>query len=592
LRDFEDCGRRAVRWMKHFIRHRGANTAMIFALATTGLVASAGAGIDLSRAVMARTRLSEALDAAALAIGTTSGWSQADLQAMAQKYFDANYPPDSVATAQNVQVAVNGQAIDMSVSGSVPTTLLKVIGIDNLNIGVSNEVVRSVTKLHVALALDNTGSMTQADSTGTTKIDALKTATHQLLTQLKNAAVNDGDVQVGLVPFSLDVKPGSSNVNETWVSWTDFDSAPPNSTPSSSVGPGSNCPYGSNTSPYGYRCTTSPSNGASTTNTIPSSGSYKGYICPGMDGGTYNSGRGGHYYNGCYNSVPTRTSTQTCTQVGNNSPSCSTTVTNGYTGDSTNTSSSASQQTVCSGWSCSCTGYSSCSCSGSGSSTVCKANVTTTTTVTATGTGPWNHTWVANDHSTWSGCAMDRAQNYDTTNTTPTTGTPATLFPAENNAYCPPGTVEQLGFDWTALNNAVDAMTANGSTNQTIGFVWGWQALTQGAPLNAPAADSVTQNVIILLSDGLNTQDRWYGNGFAQNANVDMREETACDNAKAAGVIIYTLFVDLNGTSGNSAPLQYCASDSNKYFDLTTSGQIVTAFNTIGTQLANLHLSK
>ena len=109
-----------------------------------------------------------------------------------------------------------------------------------------------------------------------------------------------------------------------------------------------------------------------------------------------------------------------------------------------------------------------------------------------------------------------------------------------------------IAYDWTALSNAVNAMTANGSTNQPIGLAWGWQSLTQGSPLNAPASDAQTTQVIILLSDGLNTQDRWYGDGVAQNSSVDAREALVCSNAKAAGVVIYTLFVDLGGTSGNS----------------------------------------
>ena len=77
------------------------------------------------------------------------------------------------------------------------------------------------------------------------------------------------------------------------------------------------------------------------------------------------------------------------------------------------------------------------------------------------------------------------AGNNDTTNTTPVPGTVATLFPAENNAWCPPAAIKAMGYDWSALSTAVDAMTPNGATNQTIGFVWGWQALSQGVPLNA-----------------------------------------------------------------------------------------------------------
>jgi hypothetical protein len=134
-------------------------------------------------------------------------------------------------------------------------------------------------------------------------------------------------------------------------------------------------------------------------------------------------------------------------------------------------------------------------------------------------------------------------------------------------------------------------MVANGSTNQTIGLAWGWQAQTQGVPLSAPALPANTQQIIILLSDGLNTQDRWYGDGSDQSTQVDTRMAATCVNAKAAGTVIYTVFVDLNGTQGNSTVLQNCASDPTKYFDLTSSDQIISTFNTIGEQITNLRVS-
>ena len=66
----------------------------------------------------------------------------------------------------------------------------------------------AITRLRVALALDNTGSMS---SNG--KMTALKSATKSLLTQLKAAATQNGDVYVSIIPFSKDVNVGSSNYN-------------------------------------------------------------------------------------------------------------------------------------------------------------------------------------------------------------------------------------------------------------------------------------------------------------------------------------------------------------------------------------------
>lgn len=207
-------------------------------------------------------------------------------------------------------------------------------------------------------------------------------------------------------------------------------------------------------------------------------------------------------------------------------------------------------------------------------------------TTVNTGAGPYNHSWVINDHSVWNGCVMDRDQNDDAT-----ANTPGTKFPAENDDSCPIAQITPLGYDWTALSNAVDAMSPNGGTNQTIGLQHGMQMLTQGDPYDPPTLPNNTSRFIILLSDGLNTMDRWYGDGSHQSSSVDTRMALACTNAKAAGFIIYTVFVDLGGTQGNSTVLQNCASNSSKYFDLTTSGAIVSTFNQIAQQITNLRVA-
>ncbi len=47
-----------------------------------------------------------------------------------------------------------------------------------------------------------------------------------------------------------------------------------------------------------------------------------------------------------------------------------------------------------------------------------------------------------------------------------------------------------------------------------------------------------------------------------QSTQVDARMAATCVNAKAAGITIYTVFVDINGTQGNSSVLQNCATDT------------------------------
>jgi len=220
------------------------------------------------------------------------------------------------------------------------------------------------------------------------------------------------------------------------------------------------------------------------------------------------------------------------------------------------------------------------------------------------GGGNCTTTWTPSSHTTWNGCVTDRgtssapgtASGYDQKVDAPVSGNAATLYPADQYGACP---LQMMGLsnDWTALNNLVDAMTPNGSTNQPIGLVWGWQSLVGGGPLTAPPMDAshIYQQIVILLSDGLNTQDRWYGDGFTTSTQVDGRMYNpaltgTCQSVKTAGITLYTVQVDTGGDP-TSTLLQNCASSSDKFFLLTTANQIVTTFNQIGTQLSQLRIA-
>ena len=195
-----------------------------------------------------------------------------------------------------------------------------------------------------------------------------------------------------------------------------------------------------------------------------------------------------------------------------------------------------------------------------------------------------SHTWTPANHSTWNGCVTDRDQNYDTTNDAPLAG--ATLYPAEQYSSCP-AQLMGLSNDWTTLSSKIDAMQPNGNTNQAIGLQAGWQSLT-AAPFTVPTMDpnyKYTQ-VIILLSDGLNTEDRWYSNA----SSIDTRQQKTCDNIKDAGITLYTVQVNTGGDP-TSTLLKNCASDPSKFFLLTSSVEIVTTFGQIGTSLTNLRLA-
>jgi Flp pilus assembly protein TadG len=432
------------RELRAFRAAQGGNVLMTFALATIPLIAFVGSAVDYSRGNAAKVAMQAAIDASALMLSKEAASLTSDqFSEKATAYFNAlfNRPEVHNVTVTSTYTTATGSAILISASGTLDTTFMEVMGISQLAISADSTIKWGNRRLRLALVLDNTGSMASAN-----KMPTLKTATKNLLTQLKNVASQNGDVYVSIVPFSKDVNVDPVNYSQSWVKW------------------------------LGSSDTWDENNG-----------------------------------------------------------------------------------------SCSKSYYSS-------SKTNCENHG-----------GSWTHA----NHNTWNGCVTDRDQSYDTKNTAPATSNAATLFPAEQYAYCPVALMG-LSYDWAALNNKVDSMQPNGNTNQAIGLQWGWQTLT-AEPFTIPPKDPnfQYQDAIILLTDGLNTQDRWYS---SQNS-IDAREKITCDNIKAAGITLYAVQVNTSGDPTSSL-LQYCATDSSKFFLLTSADQILTTFNQIGSELASLRVAK
>ena len=191
--------------------------------------------------------------------------------------------------------------------------------------------------------------------------------------------------------------------------------------------------------------------------------------------------------------------------------------------------------------------------------------------------------WTPNAHSFWNGCVNDRDQNNDTLNTATTAGSPATMYRAHQASACP-ASMMTLSSDWTALNAKVDAMTPTGNTNVTIGLQNAWQTLSPVAPYNAPTPAPDLDKVIILMTDGENTQNRWTSSALS----IDARTQKACDNVKAANIKLYTVRV----IEGNATLLQGCATKPDMYFDVQQASQLNSAFSSIAQNLANLRIAK
>ncbi len=182
-----------------FCQDRRGGVAPMFAIALIPVFGLVGAAVDYSRANSIRAGMQSAIDATSLAMAKLAPTlTQAELQQKTNDYFKAmfSHPEAKNLVLTPTYTTAGGSQLVISVSGSMDTSFMKLMGFSSLNIGSTSTVKWGNSRLRVALALDNTGSMNDDG-----KMAALKTATNSLLTQLKNAATNSADVYVSIIPL-------------------------------------------------------------------------------------------------------------------------------------------------------------------------------------------------------------------------------------------------------------------------------------------------------------------------------------------------------------------------------------------------------
>lgn len=209
-------------FMKHlrrFATDRRANILPMFGLAFIPVVGLIGAAVDYSRANAVKTKLQAALDSTALAMSAkAASQSAGELQASALSYFNALFQStDAGAVTFSATYAMTDAGPQVTVNGAttVPTKFMNIpgFGIANIPVNGSSTSAWGNTRLRVALALDNTGSMGQNN-----KMTALKNAANKLIDQLQTFANNPEDVYVSIIPFAKDVNVGGPNGSSSWTS--------------------------------------------------------------------------------------------------------------------------------------------------------------------------------------------------------------------------------------------------------------------------------------------------------------------------------------------------------------------------------------
>jgi Mg-chelatase subunit ChlD len=184
----------------------------------------------------------------------------------------------------------------------------------------------------------------------------------------------------------------------------------------------------------------------------------------------------------------------------------------------------------------------------------------------------------------WNGCITDRDQPYDVSDAAVTSSS-STKYPPAVCTSSSLATIQPLTDNLSTLYTKIDQMTPAGNTNITIGLAWGLALLSDQVPFTEaePWGTEDLSKIIVLITDGDNTENRWTSNTNSINA----RTELACESANDAGVTLYAIRLQ----EGNGDLLSDCATSADTYYDVEDVQDLVPTFQAIGEQISQLRIA-
>jgi len=506
--------------------------AVLFAITFSGIFLMAAIAIDYGRTESEMVRVQNAVDSAALAASHRLGLPDQDTAGpqKAAAYFKANMAKHpNVGILEDVKLdAANGE-VNAKAKGTLLTSLLKAAGIHELGFRANSTIKRGRGTIEVALVVDNSGSMAG------TYIADLRTAAQNLVNVLFTGFEGTEKVKVAVVPFAASVNVGPSNANASWmdtaglspVHFENFAEPKTRFELLQQMG-----------TTWGGCVEVRPSP-HDVTDSVPSEKTPVSLFVPMFNPDEPDGANdGGDSYGNSYlpdygGSCPAPP------------PECLAYKSNGNC-------KSWSQPPVLS--------------PKDAQSRVCKylgASITS-------GQGP--------------------------------------------NYLCDSLPILPLTSDKSAVISLVQTLQAKGGTNILEGVMWGWRVLSPEPPFTEGKAydDPENDKFLIVMTDGENwhqarsnhNKSSYHSFGYASNGRLGTTYTTsklvsqmstktlaACQNAKAAGIKVYTIAFRLESDSPTRAMLASCASSANETYVASSGQTLIQAFESIGREIARLRVA-
>ncbi len=216
----------------HALAHDvSGNTLALMATSLLPLLGIIGGGIDMSRSYLAQSRLQQACDAGVLAARKSLGAQVAvdgsvpdDTATIGSRFFNLNFRDGSYGTEdREFQMYLED---DNSLSGeasvTVPTAVMNVFGIDEVNVAVECSAVMNFQNLDLMMVLDTTGSMRHTNAGDSmSRMESMKQVIREFHANLEANKTPGMRLRYGFVPYASNVNVGHL-LQDEWVAdeWT------------------------------------------------------------------------------------------------------------------------------------------------------------------------------------------------------------------------------------------------------------------------------------------------------------------------------------------------------------------------------------
>jgi len=517
---------------RRFVTDHSGSVGVIFGISAILMMFIVAIAVDYGRTELEWQRIQRAADSAALAASHRLGLPDQDESGadVAERFFRANTNNLTKEMLESVQLNAERGEVTVMAGGSIATTILNAVGIRSMGIRAASRVVKGDGTIEVALVLDNSGSMAGQP------ISDLVTASQSLVEVVfTGARLQEDRVKVAVVPFSGAVNVGADKRGEAWI---DNDGV-------------------------------SPLNGANFATNIPRFQMLD---------------RMSVAWRGCVEARPAPYDTSDAPVTAGDPSSLFVPMFAPDEPDSNNDDgkSYANSYIPDDGGACTpqptvCTSYNR------------RGQCTN-----------WQKTPIA------AATAQARVCKYDG----------AHLVSGEDgpNYMCDSAPILPLTTSRVEIDGRLASLQAKGSTNIGEGVMWGWRTLSPAEPFPEGRAYDAQNNekVMVVMTDGANTYSAynnhnrsWYAaHGYGSSgrlgttytssafvARMNQKTASACANAKASGVKIYTIAFRLETDPTTLSLLQQCATEPSMAFRASDGATLISVFQRIGTEISKLRVA-